>query len=608
MPDLDDSAEDEEENDESGPSTPKVYRKPSLQAPRREREHSPSPSSRRSKMSIDELSSSLGKLHYDQRRGVVQSDASFAERPANTRRPLPIIMDSSPCSTAPNFSPVEAVSRIPSPTKVAVPELPQVKAWSGGGGGASGGGGSNPFVSSADDPLAGMTAAERRAVQVLSVPSSQVGRNEHLAQGVAPVDPSALVAADVAQAAAEALAAELAAAREFLPLAAAGESSSHELENQELEEEEEEEIEAITGEGSRDFQGLAGVRLTDRQVAGLIDEVLGEIEPEQVGSEKSEEEAEDDILSSSDEIFSIREDPNDGVYEKGMKQRRRGRINKLHDALRRLGLSPKIGEDRSKGSHRKHIPEMYKFAPRKVRLAVLAGLIDSDGYYKYRTYDNITYRSFEFSQARYSHETLFWDTVFIARSLGYRVSVTVKKERTATGPTGRRIFGHEALNASITGNIEEVPTLLPRKQVSERVGYGGDNKVFKFSITEEEEESEYFGFKVDGNGRFLRHDMIILRDSTFEVSSSLSILCSFSTTTDELFGSPRGRTSMTTREKQSRLPMTPRVSTDTFPLSPLLPLSALLSSSPSPPVPIPIVVVAVLFRRLPSFPIPVLPC
>ncbi|GAA5893709.1 uncharacterized protein JCM6883_003612 [Sporobolomyces salmoneus] len=76
---------------------------------------------------------------------------------------------------------------------------------------------------------------------------------------------------------------------------------------------------------------------------------------------------------------------------------------------------------------------------------------------------------------------------------------------------GRRCWVSDALRATITGSIEDVPTLLPRKQVPERVTTKGDNKCFRFEVTKEKEEAKYVGIAVDGNGRFLRDDLLVVQ-------------------------------------------------------------------------------------------------
>lgn len=269
-------------------------------------------------------------------------------------------------------------------------------------------------------------------------------------------------------------------------------------------------------EGLDDFANLDVPALKDKQLVKVIDKILGF--PEGSSSATSEEDLDDiEMLSRSDEDVVLEGDPADGVYEAGMKRRRRGQVNKLLDALRALGVSPKIGDTRA-GSFRKYIPDAYKKGPRQVRLAVFAGMIDSDGcYVQWETKHGFKERNFYLSQARYCHERLFYDLDFVGRSLGFRCSNQIKPAHEGTGPDGQSIWCTEALVCRWTGEIDQVPTLLPRKQVPPREEQG-DKKIRRFKIERQNVVQSYFGFKVDGNQRFLRHDFLVLHNSGFEVS------------------------------------------------------------------------------------------
>lgn len=181
-------------------------------------------------------------------------------------------------------------------------------------------------------------------------------------------------------------------------------------------------------------------------------------------------------------------------------------VNTLLKALRGLGVMP--DNDGSKGTDidRKHIPEIFMKNTRAVRLAILAGLLDSDGWYVYP--ENM----FGFQQSALWHPRLFWDTVALARSLGF--SVWTKRVM-------KWIPGHAEkkpqLLAQIFGNLSEIPCLLARKQPVER--YIPQMHSFRIKdISLEPEATQWAGFRVDKDQLYLRHDYLVLHNSGFEES------------------------------------------------------------------------------------------
>src|SRR3990167_10948743 len=99
----------------------------------------------------------------------------------------------------------------------------------------------------------------------------------------------------------------------------------------------------------------------------------------------------------------------------------------------------------------KHIPENYKINSREVRLKVLAGIIDTDGYLtknKWPWYDIIL-----------KSDTLAKDIVFLARSLGF--GVTIKKCKKGIKKTG---FIGLYNRIRISGELSSIPVLVNRKK------------------------------------------------------------------------------------------------------------------------------------------------
>ena len=186
-----------------------------------------------------------------------------------------------------------------------------------------------------------------------------------------------------------------------------------------------------------------------------------------------------------------------------------GHANPLLDALRRVNLITPKGETGYEAD-RKHIPVMYKFASEPARLQLLAGLLDS-----HRTYIAASHE-FIFTQNEAPHETLFWDVVFLARSLGFYCS-TSRFEQTTIPPSASQPRTGIVLKLIISGDLERVPTLLPRKQARPRGGR--DWRVTCIQLIEQQEQlSTYYGFQVDGNQRFLRDDFMVVHNSGFEES------------------------------------------------------------------------------------------
>ena len=156
--------------------------------------------------------------------------------------------------------------------------------------------------------------------------------------------------------------------------------------------------------------------------------------------------------------------------------------NPLLEDLKALGLA-------GKGSKDKFIPDSYKYADKDVRLEILAGLIDGDGYSKNNTWDYIT-----------KSERLAQDIAFVCRSLGLyaHVKACVK---------GYDSFTEIYYRLSISGSCDIVPCKIDRRKCSERrqrknilrtgftVSYAGNGP--------------YIGFTVDGDNRYLLWDFTI---------------------------------------------------------------------------------------------------
>jgi hypothetical protein len=146
----------------------------------------------------------------------------------------------------------------------------------------------------------------------------------------------------------------------------------------------------------------------------------------------------------------------------------------------------------------KHVPATYKVNSRENRLEILAGLLDSDGYYDVRGH------GFDFIHKR---EKLLDDAVFLARSLGFSAYKTEYIKRCTNSP------GHVGTyyRCFISGDVSEIPCRILRKQSLERPRQK-DVLVTGFSL-EEIGVDNYYGFELDGNNRFLGHDFSVLHNT-----------------------------------------------------------------------------------------------
>ena len=147
----------------------------------------------------------------------------------------------------------------------------------------------------------------------------------------------------------------------------------------------------------------------------------------------------------------------------------------------------------------KHIPLIYKCNSRANRLSLLAGLLDADG-----SLNQITKNEFEFSQS-IEHEQIIDDVIDLARSLGF--SCYKNKKKTSWTHKGIKHAG-EAWRICINGNgVDEIPTLSPRKQALPRKQIK-DVLVSGITVTKLTAD-DYYGFRVDGNQRYLMSNFIV---------------------------------------------------------------------------------------------------
>ncbi|CAA6805517.1 MAG: Replicative DNA helicase (EC [uncultured Sulfurovum sp.] len=146
----------------------------------------------------------------------------------------------------------------------------------------------------------------------------------------------------------------------------------------------------------------------------------------------------------------------------------------------------------------KHIPEAYLINSRQKRLELLAGLIDSDGYYddKFHVME-ITQKSKKLSE----------QIKFLADSLGFKCSFKSKMARI-------KEIGYECevYRVRIVGNLDEIPTKIARKQA--RVSFSNRNHQHTGIKVEFDKVDHYYGFEIDGNKLFLLEDMTVTHNTS----------------------------------------------------------------------------------------------
>ncbi len=142
----------------------------------------------------------------------------------------------------------------------------------------------------------------------------------------------------------------------------------------------------------------------------------------------------------------------------------------------------------------KHIPNNFKINNSETRLKVLAGLIDSDG--------TMIDETFVISQ---KCNKLTDDIIYLARSLGFKVTHRKRENSCQTGAVG--IYN----SITIGGDTHRIPTLLKRKQATKKeksrnwLNYGIDIK----SIG----EGNYYGFTLLEEPHFLLGDFTVTHNT-----------------------------------------------------------------------------------------------
>ena len=149
----------------------------------------------------------------------------------------------------------------------------------------------------------------------------------------------------------------------------------------------------------------------------------------------------------------------------------------------------------------KHIPDDYKINDRQTRLKLLAGLLDTDGYYDKKN------NMFEITQ---KNKVLADDILYVARSLGFGASQTrVNKYCMYKGEKREGTY----YRINIYGNgLDEIPTLCDRKRAFNRIR-NKNPLVYGIRISPVG-RGDYYGFEIDGNRRFVMGDFTVTHNTS----------------------------------------------------------------------------------------------
>ncbi len=149
----------------------------------------------------------------------------------------------------------------------------------------------------------------------------------------------------------------------------------------------------------------------------------------------------------------------------------------------------------------KHIPNIYKTNSRKIRLELLAGLIDTDGYFDTKN------KMYEITQ---KNKQLADDILFISRSLGFASTLSevtkscIYKDNIKEGIYYRvNIFG---------SGLTNIPCKIPRKKLVEEPIKNKNHLVSGFKV-QSKGFGEYYGFALDKNRLFLLKSFDIVKNT-----------------------------------------------------------------------------------------------
>lgn len=172
--------------------------------------------------------------------------------------------------------------------------------------------------------------------------------------------------------------------------------------------------------------------------------------------------------------------------------------------LRAIGGNPFLNSLKEYGLlGNKHIPQAYISNSEEIRLELLAGLVDTDGY-MYRN-------GYEIIQKSY---TLAKQIKFVADSLGFRTSM--REKRASIGDKNCGIHYRILIN----GDTWKIPCKVQRKRVEKSDCHKNKDWSLSQVSIEPAGVGDWCGLFLDGNHRYLHSDGTVTHNSgkSFEVS------------------------------------------------------------------------------------------
>jgi len=147
----------------------------------------------------------------------------------------------------------------------------------------------------------------------------------------------------------------------------------------------------------------------------------------------------------------------------------------------------------------KHIPDNYKINSRVNRLKLLAGLIDSNGYY--------CCKSYEISE---KNNMLANDILYLAKSLGFACNLKQVKKSCNYDNVKKE---SEYYRIIIFGdNLTEIPVLCKRKKSNEERLINKSALEYYFKV-EPQGNDYYYGFELDGNHKFILGNFVVTHNT-----------------------------------------------------------------------------------------------
>lgn len=152
----------------------------------------------------------------------------------------------------------------------------------------------------------------------------------------------------------------------------------------------------------------------------------------------------------------------------------------------------------------KRIPQEYLTSSIEQRKQLLAGIIDTDGYYDNRKQGKCLCRK-GYRAITTKYADLAEDYANLARSLGFRA--TVKQRDKFVKYLGKNYISYDV---NITGPFQDIPIRLPRKQSVRTTTR--DYSTFKFDI-EPIGVDDFYGVTISGDHKFLLEDYTVILNS-----------------------------------------------------------------------------------------------